>query len=152
MAKMKKIVYALSSIEMDTYYCEFKWEFYTSYPQLQRHFEILWERRQFWAHSYHSGLPMRGNHTNNYIERSFDTLKHDLFCHFARINQLSYCTLTCQKYPDSSKNWLLNCNISPSSDRINLKHISSESPWPDVSNGGIFMRLGSNDEEIIRNF
>ena len=33
-----------------------------------------------------------------------------------------------------------------------MKHISSESPLRDASNGGIFMRLGSIDEEIIRNF
>src|SRR5436305_11553169 len=46
----------------------------------------------------------------------------------------------------------LNRNNSPSSDRINLKHISSESPLRDASNGGIFMRLGSIDKEIIRNF
>src|SRR5688572_9948119 len=69
--KMKKIVYALSNAEMETYYCEFKQEFYKPYPHLQRHFELLWERRCFWAHSYRSGLPTRGNNTNNYVERSF---------------------------------------------------------------------------------
>ena len=38
---------------------------------------------------------------------------------------------------------------SPSSDRTNLKHISSESPLRDASNGGIFMRLASLDGELF---
>ena len=44
MAKMKKIVYASSNAKMNIYYNEFKQEFYFSYPQLQKHFEFLWER------------------------------------------------------------------------------------------------------------
>ena len=49
MEKMKKILYAPSSSEMDTHYCEFAQTFYYFYPLLRKHFEILWERRQFWV-------------------------------------------------------------------------------------------------------
>ena len=58
-------------------------------------------------------------------------------------------TLTCQKYPGSSKKWFLNCNISSSNDHQKMKHISLESSWQDASNGGIYMRLESIDEKII---
>ena len=86
MAKMKKIVYASSSTEMDTCYFGFKQEFYHSYPQLRKHFELLWERRHFWAHSYRSELPTRGNNTNNYIERSFGILKDIVFARTQAFN------------------------------------------------------------------
>ncbi|CAG8706209.1 665_t:CDS:2, partial [Funneliformis caledonium] len=79
MVKMKKIIYAASSVEMDTCYYEFKQEFYHTYPQLQKHFELLWKRQNFWALSYHIGLPIRGNNTNNYVERSFGILKDIVF-------------------------------------------------------------------------
>ena len=39
---------------------------------------------------------------------------------------------------------------SPFSDHKNMKHILAESSLRDASNGGIYMRLGSIDEEIIR--
>ena len=60
------------------------------------------------------------------------------------------CTPACQKYLVGSKKWSLNANNSPSKDRKNMKYISSESLWWDASNVGIFMRLGSIDEEINR--
>ena len=47
MAKMKKIIYAASSVEMDICYYEFKQEFYHTYPQLQKHFELLWKCQNF---------------------------------------------------------------------------------------------------------
>lgn len=79
MAKMKEILYTPLSSEMDTHYHEFKQKFYQSYPQLQKHFELLWERRCFWALSFRPQLPMRGNNTNNYVERSFGILKDIIF-------------------------------------------------------------------------
>ncbi|GES83311.1 hypothetical protein GLOIN_2v1883854 [Rhizophagus clarus] len=79
MEKVKKILYASSSLEMDTHYCEFAQTFYYFYQLLRKHFEILWGGRQFWAHSFRVGLPIRGNHTNNYIERSFGILKDIIF-------------------------------------------------------------------------
>jgi len=67
MEKVKKILYALSDSEMNAYYDEFKQKFY-NYSQLRNHFELLWERRQFWALSFRLGLPIRSNNTNNYVE------------------------------------------------------------------------------------
>jgi hypothetical protein len=79
MKKMKEIVYALSASNMNTCYNELKQNFYQLYPQLQRHFELLWERRHLWALSFRSGLLIRGNNTNNYVERSFGILKDIVF-------------------------------------------------------------------------
>ena len=79
MEKMKKILYASSISEMETNYNEFKQSFYCSYPLLKKHFEQLWERCRFWAQSFHSGLLIRSNHTNNYVEQSFCTLKDIIF-------------------------------------------------------------------------
>ena len=79
MEKMKKILYASSISEMETHYNEFKQSFYCSYPLLKKHFELLWERCHFWTHSFCSGLLIRGNNTNNYVERSFCTLKDIIF-------------------------------------------------------------------------
>jgi hypothetical protein len=76
---MKAILYAQSTSEMDAYYHEFKQNFYHSYPKLQTHFELLWERRNFWAFSFRSELHIRGNNTNNYVERSFGILKDIVF-------------------------------------------------------------------------
>ena len=78
MEKVKKILYALSDSEMNAYYDEFKQKFY-NYSQLRNHFELLWERRQFWALSFRLGLPIRGNNTNNYVERSFGIMKDIIF-------------------------------------------------------------------------
>src|SRR6266496_4634318 len=88
MTKMKEIVYASSSEEMDTRYYEFKQKFYHHYPQLQKHFERLWERRCFWALSYRSGLPTRVNNTNNYVERSFGILKDIIFSRTQAFNSV----------------------------------------------------------------
>src|SRR6266496_3431030 len=64
---------------MDMHYNEFKRDFYDNYPLLQKHFKLLWNRRQYWALSFRAGLPIRGNNTNNYIERSFGILKDIIF-------------------------------------------------------------------------
>src|SRR5436190_18757812 len=79
MAKMKEILYAPSGSKMYEHYCEFKQKYYDNYPQLGKHFEHLWERRCSWALSFCSQLHMRGNNTNNYIERSFGILKDIVF-------------------------------------------------------------------------
>jgi hypothetical protein len=60
------------------HYYEFTQKFYF-YPLLRKHFNLLWEKRQYWALSFRVGLPMRGNNTNNYIERSFGLLKDIIF-------------------------------------------------------------------------
>ena len=79
MAKMKLILYTQSKLEMDKHYYEFKQSFYQCYPQLEKHFELLWERHCFWALSFRSELCMRGNNTNNYVKRSFGILKDIVF-------------------------------------------------------------------------
>ncbi|CAG8856364.1 36313_t:CDS:1, partial [Gigaspora margarita] len=75
MDNMKRILYARTKSEMEEFYNELKTNYYSLYPQLQRHFELLWNRRQFWAVSFRTGLLLRGNNTNNYVERSFGLLK-----------------------------------------------------------------------------
>ncbi|CAB4487735.1 unnamed protein product [Rhizophagus irregularis] len=79
MQKMKEILYAPSDLEMHKYYCEFKQRFYGQYPQLHKHFELMWERRSIWALSFRSEFHIRGNNTNNYIERSFGIIKDIVF-------------------------------------------------------------------------
>ena len=79
MEKMKRILYASSISEMEAHYNEFKQSFYNPYPLLKKHFELLWERRHFWAQSFRLELPIRGNNTNNYIEQNFCTLKDIIF-------------------------------------------------------------------------
>lgn len=71
---------------MDVCYQELKSNFYQQYPLLIRHFEHLWTRRQYWAHSFRSNLLLRGNHTNNYIERSFGLLKDIIFARTQAFN------------------------------------------------------------------
>ena len=87
MGKMKKIIYAQSDLEMNSNYNEFK-QIYQQYPLQQRHFELLWERRRFWALSFRSNLPMRGNSTNNYVERSFGILKDIIFSRTQAFNSV----------------------------------------------------------------
>jgi len=70
---MKKFLYASSDLEMYAHFDDFKKSYY-NYPLLRKHFELLWERRRFWALSFRVGLPTRGNNTNNYVERSFGIL------------------------------------------------------------------------------
>lgn len=53
--------------------------FYHHYPQLCKHFELLWVRCCIWTLSFHSELHMRENNTNNYIERSFGIFKDIVF-------------------------------------------------------------------------
>ena len=87
MEKIKKILYAPSGSEMDMHCNEFKQKFY-NYPKLQSHFELLWERRQFWALSFRLRLPMRGNNTNNYVERSFGIMKDIVFARTQAYNSI----------------------------------------------------------------
>ncbi|PKY59630.1 hypothetical protein RhiirA4_482542 [Rhizophagus irregularis] len=86
MAKMKLILYTQSKMEMDKHYYEFKQSFYQCYPQLRKHFELLWERCFSWALSYRTELHIHGNNTNNYVERSFSILKDIVFAHTQAYN------------------------------------------------------------------
>ena len=88
MDKMKRILYAPVDSEMELHYRELKQNFYHLYPLLQKHFELLWDRRRFWALSFRSNLPTRGNNTNNYIERSFGVLKDIIFARKQAFNSV----------------------------------------------------------------
>jgi hypothetical protein len=88
MGKMKKILYAQSDTEMNAHYSEFGQKYYHQYPLLRKHFELLWERRCFWALSFRSALLIRGNNTNNYVERSFGLLKDIIFARTQAFNSV----------------------------------------------------------------
>ncbi|CAB5379773.1 unnamed protein product [Rhizophagus irregularis] len=86
MQKIKEILYTPSDLKMHKYYCEFKQRFYCQYPQLHKHFELMWERRSIWALSFRFELYIRGNNTNNYIERSFGIIKDIVFARIQAYN------------------------------------------------------------------
>ena len=101
MDKMKKILYAPVDSEMNLHYLEFKQNFYHLYPLLQKHFELLWDRHRFWALSFRSKLPTRGNNTNNYIERSFGILKDIIFTRMQAFNSVQvfqFVTLNMERF------------------------------------------------------
>ncbi|CAG8667318.1 39344_t:CDS:2 [Gigaspora margarita] len=64
---------------MDMHYEDFKRKYYYKYLQLKKHVEHLWEHQQFWALSFHLELPLRGNNTNNYVERGFGIMTDIIF-------------------------------------------------------------------------
>ena len=73
---------------MKTHYHELKDTYYQQYPLFRKHYELLWNRRRDWAYSFRSGLLLRGNHTNNYIERSFGLLKDIIFARTQAFNSV----------------------------------------------------------------
>ncbi len=79
MDKMKEVLYAKMVTKMETRYQELKDTYYQYYLLLRKHYELLWNRQRDWAHSFRSGLLIRENNTNNYIERSFGLLKDIIF-------------------------------------------------------------------------
>ncbi|CAG8752336.1 8540_t:CDS:2 [Gigaspora margarita] len=76
---MRRILYAQSEIEIIKNYNELKFNYYHIYLQLQRHFKLLWSRKQYWALLFHSGLLIHGNNTNNYVKHSFELIKNIIF-------------------------------------------------------------------------
>ncbi|CAB4431809.1 unnamed protein product [Rhizophagus irregularis] len=75
----KRILYANSENIMNVEYQKFQLQWYNKYSKLARHCSLLWERREFWAVSFRDGALTRGNHTNNYVERSFGIIKDIIF-------------------------------------------------------------------------
>ncbi|CAB5367359.1 unnamed protein product [Rhizophagus irregularis] len=75
----KRILYANSENIMNVEYQKFQLQWYNKYSKLARHCSLLWERREFWAVSFRNGALTRGNHTNNYVERSFGIIKDIIF-------------------------------------------------------------------------
>ncbi|CAG8797107.1 20458_t:CDS:2 [Gigaspora margarita] len=55
---MKNILYATTETIMIENYNELKTNYYYMYLQLQRHFKSLWNRQQFWAVLFRSGLSL----------------------------------------------------------------------------------------------
>ena len=79
MQSFKAILYASTIPEMENEFFKFNEQYFTKYGQLASHCTLLWEQRAFWALSYRTNLLLRGNHTNNYVERSFGLLKDIVF-------------------------------------------------------------------------
>jgi len=88
MDEMKKVLYAKTETDMNVHYQKLKDNYYQKYPLLKKHYELLWNRRQYWAHSFRYGLLLRGNNTNNYIERSFGLLKDIIFARTKAFNSI----------------------------------------------------------------
>ena len=59
------------------------------------------------------------------------------------------CTVGYQKSPESVFLLALNRIISTSHDQKIMKRSSLDSPWRDASNGGLYMSLGSIDNELF---
>ncbi|CAG8751162.1 14117_t:CDS:2 [Rhizophagus irregularis] len=84
----KRILYANSENIMNVEYQKFQLQWYNKYSKLARHCSLLWERREFWAVSFRNGASTRGNHTNNYVERSFGIIKDIIFSRVKAYNPI----------------------------------------------------------------
>ncbi|POG58479.1 hypothetical protein GLOIN_2v1488561 [Rhizophagus irregularis DAOM 181602=DAOM 197198] len=73
---------------MNVEYQKFQLQWYNKYSKLARHCSLLWERREFWAVSFRNGASTRGNHTNNYVERSFGIIKDIIFSRVKAYNPI----------------------------------------------------------------
>ena len=158
---MKEILYAPSGSEMHAYYNEFKQKFYDYYPQLHKHFELLWERRCFWALSFRSELYMRGNNTNNYVERSFGILKDIVFArtkayncvqvfHFIIMNMERFYSLRLLSFAHRHPGHLRLAKhfLCPGWDTVNMNTIrkgnaGNEFLVESVQNAGLFYTVNS---------
>jgi len=74
---VKAIVYAKTVPELEQKYKEFK--AVQKYPTFIQHVSNLWPRRDEWALCYRSGIPVRGNNTNNISEAGVCILKEIVF-------------------------------------------------------------------------
>ncbi|CAG8847485.1 13803_t:CDS:2, partial [Gigaspora margarita] len=88
MNQMKKILYARTENDINNYYQELQDKFFQQYPLLANHCKHLWNQRQHWAHCFQLNLLLRGNHTNNYIERGFGLLKDIIFARTKAYNSV----------------------------------------------------------------
>ena len=64
---------------MEIHYQELKNTYYQQYPLFRKHYELLWNHRKDWTHSFWFSLLIHENNTNNYIECSFGLLKDIIF-------------------------------------------------------------------------
>ena len=126
MDKMKRILYARTETEMNMYYQEFKNTYYQQYPLLARHYELLWGRRQYWAHSFRTNLLLRDNHTNNYIERSFGLLKDIIFARTQAFNPVQifhFVTMSMERFYARQMQVLFKSSVPHEFNRIESSQI-----------------------------
>ena len=77
---VKSLVYAPSEILLNQQYeALLKHSTVLQYPNFAHHMQSLWPRRHEWALCFCTGIPVRGNHTNNYSEASIGILKELIF-------------------------------------------------------------------------
>ncbi|CAG8510948.1 34072_t:CDS:2 [Gigaspora margarita] len=88
MSQMKKVLYARTETDINHYYQELKNNYYQQFPLFAKYYERLWNQRQYWAHRFRLNLLLRGNHTNNYIERGFGLLKDIIFARTKAYNSV----------------------------------------------------------------
>jgi hypothetical protein len=79
MNNFKEILFSRSENKTFNKYNEFSILYYNKYPQLKRYAEQLWNRREDWAIMYRLDMLIRGNHTQNYVEKSIENLKDIMF-------------------------------------------------------------------------
>ncbi len=78
--KVKELVYARTDTELSSQYqCFLKAPEVLKYPKFSHQMQLLWPRRQEWAHCYRRACLVRGNHTNNYAEAGMRILKELVF-------------------------------------------------------------------------
>ncbi|CAG8477470.1 14558_t:CDS:2 [Gigaspora margarita] len=76
---MKSMVYASTGAELVFSFENLQRQYFIKYPNLATYITRSWNRRQDWALFFRIGLPTHGNHTNNYVEKSFGLLKDIVF-------------------------------------------------------------------------
>ena len=78
MTKFKRIVYAELEEECEEEFNDLIETFGNKYPNLRSYLEDVFEIRERWCLCFRSGLTLRGNNTNNYVEAQFLVLKDNV--------------------------------------------------------------------------
>ena len=126
---------------------QFKQNFYPHYSLLQRHFELLWKRRCFWALSFHVNLPTRGNNTNNYVERSFGILKDIVFARIQAYNAVQMF----QFLTTNMERFYTHCLLDFAHKRPNNLHIAKRFLYPtwETVNANLIQKTNINCEFLV---
>ncbi len=84
---VKSLVYAKSEFLLQEQYGSFrKHPTVQKYPNFLQYIQSLYTQRKDWALAYRIGIPVRGNHTNNYSEASIGILKELIFSRIKAYN------------------------------------------------------------------
>ena len=80
MDKVKQMIYAKSSEELDELYAEItSSNIFERNPTFHSYFEIaIWNNKVDWCLLFRKGLPTRGNNTSNYVEAQFRVMKDEI--------------------------------------------------------------------------